>query len=359
MRSALARLFLAASLAFTASGCGGVWRQLSASPSEFEHYRVARTAPEVGQRLEAASLYLEKYPQGNYAAELRAWFERVEPDYYARLQTRSSGLRAYLERLPKGPHANAAREKLAELEMARGFALKHSRELSEEARDLEAKLAGAERLKGALVAEYATWVRQLAAISSWGKLTSELEPEFIRRWRVETPAAKCRGDRCVKLVTLPYAIPAGGKLRARRAIFDVRLELEQGRVQRAVITGPGLFDRLSEALSLSAVRPDDPLAHAEAIARAVQLTEQMLEHSFPMSQCSKAAISPVVVSRECLGRRVRVVAAIELGEEDRVIFEPTWLAPLALVKPPAPPPTPRPRPAPRPPPKDAPPDFEP
>lgn len=353
-------LFVCAlALALGANACGGVWRQLSAGPEEFEHYRTAQTAPEVGQRLQAAFLYLQKYPEGNYAAELRAWFERVEPDYYARLSTRSSGLRAYLERLPDGPHATAAREKLAELELARGFALKHSRELSQEARDLEAKLAGAERLRDALIAEYSSWVRQLAAISAFGQLTSELDAEFIRHWRVDSPPAKCRGDHCVKLVTLPYAIPAGGKLRARRAVFDVRLELSGGKVQRAVITGPGLFDRLSEALSLSPVRPDDPLAHAEAIARAVQLTEQMLEQSFPMSQCSKPAVSPVVVSRECQGRRVRVVAAVEAGEEDRVILEPTWLAPLPLAAPAVPPPAPTPKPSPRRAPKEAPPEFQP
>ncbi|MEZ4371621.1 MAG: hypothetical protein R3B07_12385 [Polyangiaceae bacterium] len=210
------------------------------------------------------------------------------------------------------------------------------------------------RSRDALVGEYASWVRQLAAIDSYDQPTSELEPEFIRHWRVDTPPAKCRGDVCVKLVSLPYAIPAGGKLRARRAIFDVRLKLKQGRVQRAWITGPDLFDRLSEALSLSAVRPDDPLAHAEAIARAVQLTEQMLEHAFPMQQCSQVAVSPVVVSRQCQGKKVRVVAAIEPGEEDQVVFEPIW----AVVEPQPQPEPVKPKPPPQRP-KDAPPEFQP
>ncbi|MCA9640758.1 MAG: hypothetical protein H6718_36415 [Polyangiaceae bacterium] len=353
MRRSLPQAALLAAL-LAAPGCGGVWQQVSASPDEFERYRVAKSAPEVGERLQAASDYLKVYPQGNYADELRAWFAKMEPSYYARLKTRSSGLRAYLERLPDGPHANAAREKLAELEMVRGFALQHSRELTQEAQDLEAKLAGAERLRDALVAEYATWVRELAAIDTYDAPTSELHAEFIRHWRVDSPPAKCRGDACAKLVSLPYAIPAGGKLRARRAIFDVRLQLKRGRVQRAWITGPDLFDRLSEALSLSAVRPNDPLAHAEAIARAVQLTEQMLEHAFPMQQCSQVAVSPVVVNRQCQGRKVRVIAAVEPGEEDQIIFEPIW----ARLEPAPKPETVKPK-APTPRPKDAPPEFQP
>ncbi len=345
-------------LALLLNACGGVGRQLRSGPHEFEAYRQARAAADVGSRLSAAQRYLTRYPQGEFEPELRAWFIRTEPKYYERLNTRRSGLEHYLRLMPDGPHAVAARDRLAELDMAQEYSRRRSAKLAADAARVEDRLATAERLRDALVVEYSSWIRMLGAIDTWGKPSSELAPEFIRRWRVEAPAARCVAEHCVKLVNLPYAIPAGGKLRARRAIFDVRLELSSGGVARAVITGPQLFDRLSEALSLTPASATDPLAHAEAIARAVQLSEQMLEGAFPSARCTLDAISPVVIQRECDGKRVRVVAATQPGEEDRLIFEPSWLEPQPLQPAPAvlpdkPPPAPRPGRAP------APPDFVP
>lgn len=342
--------------------CGGLGRQLSSGPHEFQAYREARAAPDLGRRLSAAQAYLERYPRGEFEPELRAWFSRTEPKYYERLNKRRSGLEHYLRLLPEGPHAEAARDRIAELDMAREYARRRSAKLAEDAARVEDRLATAERLRDSLVAEYSAWIRMLAALDTWGQPSSELAPEFIRRWRVDTPAARCVGDQCAKLISLPYAIPSGGKLRARQAIFDVRLELTSGGVSRALITGPQLFDRLSEALSLTPASEADPLAHAEAIARAVQLSEQMLEGAFPSARCTVEAISPVVIHRECDGRRVRVVAAVEAGEEDRLIFEPAWLAPQSLQparEPPQPEPEAPPSQRPRAPGSTPPPDFTP
>jgi len=141
-------------------------------------------------------------------------------------------------------------------------------------------------------------------------------------WRIDEPRARCRGQRCVKTLSLPYAIPDARELAPRQAIFDVVLELRQGNVARALLTGPELFSRVGEAAQLRAIAPDDVMGRATAIAEAMNLVGPLLDQRFPPERCAREAVSPVVVHRECDGVRI-VITAAAAPDEDRIVVEPT------------------------------------
>ena len=136
------------------------------------------------------------------------------------------------------------------------------------------------------------------------------------------PALERPGDlRCVKQFTLTYAIPDAGRSSERVAVFDVILTFVDGAVRRGELMGPDLFSRLGEATQRLAVPAEDGQRRAEAIGAAQQLIAGVLEPSFPPDTCGREAVSPVVLERECRGARIQMVAALDVGGEDRVVFE--------------------------------------
>ena len=95
-------------LLFCASGCGANLREISASSDDYADYRAFRVAPTVAGRLKAASLYLTCHAEGAFRDEVLEWFERVEPLFFEASAGSISGMRAYLDALPTGPHAESA-----------------------------------------------------------------------------------------------------------------------------------------------------------------------------------------------------------------------------------------------------------
>lgn len=302
-----------------ALGCGGAGQQLVTSPEEFHRYRVARAAPELEARLVAIEIYLERYPRGAYAEELRRRFAQAEPFYYQRLSGSERGLRRYLEVLPEGPHAEAAADRLSLLARVRAQEERRAARLDAEASELATRLGEAEKSREHLVREYSRWLRLLSELSSFGQRTSELSAEWLVAWRTEDPPARCRGDTCTKLLNLPYIIPAGKRLRARSAVFDISLRLEAGLLVEAKITGHRLFDRLGEAQGLTPVSPSDPLARVEAIARVVQLSSQVIERRLPEARCGQEAVGAVLIRRRCEGIVLELVAGENDLAEDQVV----------------------------------------
>ncbi len=309
-------------LLVTLLGCGGAGLQLITSPEEFHSYRVARAAPELEGRLVAITDYLERYPDGAYAEELRRRFAAAEPGYYQRMSGGERGLRRYLELLPSGPHAEAAQERLAVLARVREVERQRDARLDAEAAALASKLSQAEAGRERLIREYSRWLRLLSEVSSFGQTTSELSGEWLRAWRAEDPPARCRADTCTKLLNLEYVIPAGKRLRARSAVFDVSLRLEGGLLVEATLTGSRLFDRLGEALSLTPVGQTDALARVEAIARVVQLSSPIIERRLPEARCGQEAVGAVLIRRQCEGVVLELVAAEDDLAEDRVVLRP-------------------------------------
>ncbi len=320
MSRALAKLAFVCSVALAGCAAG---RQITAGVGDYDQYRRVQTAHTVEQRLAQSFRYLQEYPNGRWSGEVRAWFEPAEKRYLDHAQNNVDRLRMYLDALPDGPHAKQAAQRITELELAEQYRKNHEARFLAAARSVEKRLAHAEAMRHELVEQFSSWTRRVAMIRSFGKPTDELPAAFIFPWRLEKPVAHCVRQLCKKTLSISYAIPSHKKLAPREAIFDVMLRLdEQGQVTRAVITGPGLFSRVGEAVQLGPVTPDSPSARAEAIGRSVQVVSSAVAHAMPSTRCGRAAVSPVVLERQCDGVRLEMIAATDPAQEDRIVVVP-------------------------------------
>jgi len=320
IKAAVRGLLLAASLPALAPACAAA-RQVTASADDYQSYRRTRLAPTLEARLSRSFSYLRQQPNGRWQLEVKTWFIANEASYFERSRDSLVKLKAYLAALPGGPHAQAAAERIAELELAERHAARREQELTASASEAQEKLDAAQAMRRELVRQVIGWVERLATIRSWGRPTSELDHEFIYEWRLREPEARCEADRCVKSLSLPYAVPEARRLGARRAVFDVTLSLEHGGVARASLTGPELWNRLAEAAE---VRPiaSDPRARSEALLRARQLVESAVERWLPAARCDRPAAEPLLLVRECDSLRLSMRAAVNPEEEDRIEVEP-------------------------------------
>jgi hypothetical protein len=302
-------------------------RQITAEPGDFAAYRAYRTGSTLERRLSAAQRYLREYPDGRWGAEVEAWFLPAEERYWARARTSLPRLRTYLEVLPGGPHAGAAVRRARELILERAYARDRERDLLARAAAIEADLARAERGRRDVLVTFVRFVDHLSRVRSFGQRTSALDHRLIFDWRLTPPYGSCVLGSCRKALALDYAIPEDRQIVQRMALFDVVFELDRGDLRRALVTGPELFSRVFEAVSLRPVRPDDLQARVDAIARTLELVRNTVESALPEARCGVVAVSPVVLERRCDGVRFVVVPASAPDEEDRIWVEPAALEP--------------------------------
>lgn len=303
-----------------ATGCGFDGRRVVSSSVEYELYRQTRVSPTLEGRLGSAWEYLQRYPSGEFRTDVRAWFQRAEADYFVTAGPSQSRLRRYLAVLPNGPHAAQARVRLAELEQAALVAKQKEALVLERARAVGERLQQADVARKRFLELAAGWVQRLAEPQS-AQPRALFDSEFVQVFRDEPPAAMCDEQRCVKQLTMSYSIPDAGKTSERVAVFDVILTFVGADVMRGELMGPDLFSRLGEAAQRLAVPVDDGQRRAEAIGATEQLVAGILEAHFPKSKCAGTPVSPVVLERICEGVRVQVIAALEVGSEDRVVIE--------------------------------------
>lgn len=301
--------------------CAELVRRSTASADEYQAYRRYRTASSVEDKLRASFDYLSQHPKGSWRAEVRAWFLRAEDAYVDAAWEDTARLRAFLDAVPKAPHASAAAERIVELDLTAKHRARREQALDAQVDRVRARLEAAEQGRRRLVADLVTWVKRLLELQAWGMRTHELPHEFIFHYRLEKPEARCGVDRCNKTITAPYAIPEDRALGAREAVYDVVLELRQGGLARAMITGPELFSRLTEAVELRAISPHSVVARTEALSRAELVLSLAIEPSMPQARCGVPAVSPALLERRCDGSVLRVVAGVEAGEEDRIVLE--------------------------------------
>lgn len=315
---------LALALGAASAGCSGyrsIEAQALAPADDAFHYRRFRAATTAEQRLASAWTYLRTFPRGEHAAEVRAWFDRAERHYRQYARNRVDLLQRYLTAVPEGPGATLARDRIQELRAAQRYAERRETAFAERAEALQEELAQAERARREFVGSFGEWVARLARLGPWGATLGDLHPEFLAAFQAR-PEPVCDATACTKKLTFPYAVPGPGKLAARRAVFSITLELRDGRVKAARLSGPALFDRLAEAQKRILVLPDDGLGRAEAIGTAVQLISAMVEPALPARSCHEEAVSPTVLARECGARRIRAIAADTPTADDRVEFLP-------------------------------------
>jgi len=303
-------------------GCAAL-PTLTERPEEYHLFRQARVAPTLEERLRAAERYLREVPGGPHTKQLRAWFGPTEEKYFLNAFNRLPNLYAYRAALPRGPHIEDVRSRIATLEAKRSRRFERESDEDARIRATQTRLADADHQRRAFVATFKDWTARLARIQTFGEPTSELNDETIFAFRLSEPRGSCEGDRCKKLLQLDYQVPGERELVARAALLEVQLELERGLLRRARLAGPELWTRLAEALSLQPLPSATPAQRADAVNRAQLLVRALLEPAFPSAECPDVAVTaPVVLQRSCGGRTARMVAGQNAMEDDSLEVAP-------------------------------------
>lgn len=308
MRTRVRQLLCACALPL-ALGCASTAR-ITGDFGEYAAYRRTRLATTYEERLGAADRYLRDYPNGDYRDEVRAWFKPAEKHYFKLAWDNLPRLRAYLDAMPKGPHAEAVAERIGELESRRTFSDRREARMLAYAWGIEARLDAAAEGRRELLREVSALVAALAKTRSFGEPTSELDSELLLRFRVRQPPGTCDGDHCRKKFSFTYAVPENKSLVDRTAHVTLEITLDHGLVRQLTLAGPELLTRIAEAVEVNAV-PENAQARAEAIGHAVDVLDAALEAGMPQAKCEADAVSPVVVARKCEG----VLFSARYGED--------------------------------------------
>ncbi|MFO0758287.1 MAG: hypothetical protein U0359_17465 [Byssovorax sp.] len=326
-------LAAAASIALLAVLAGCRPATFVATPGEYADYRETRLGYDVEQRLQASASYLARYPDGAFAPEVRATFERIEPLYFASKQGSVAGLEGYLRALPAGPHRAEAGRMLdgmrAGQEAGAGVVA---------AGDVTAKLDKDSAARAKVIADFTGWVERFLDADLWRAPMSESKASVIIPWSVSLPMPSCRhihdaaqgsfssraARRCAKLVELPYAVIVNGAPEEREATLEIAMvQDEPGRPLQITIGGPDLFLRLEETFTVRAISPGDADRRADAGRRVADLVHEAFGHALSRAPgCEQIPQKPAVLELSCRGVRAQVIAGRPGGDDDRVIISP-------------------------------------
>jgi hypothetical protein len=305
-------------LAFTA--CASTAR-ITGDFGDYASYRRTRLAATLEERLGASDRYLREYPEGDYREEVRAWFKPAEKRYFKLAWNNLPRLRAYLDAMPRGPHAEAVADRITELESRRVFADRREQRALAHASNIEARLATAAQERREFLHEFLALVGSMAKTRTFGEPTAELDSELLLRFRVRQPPGVCDGDHCIKRFSFPYAVPENKLVVDRVAEATLDIALDHGLVRKLSLSGPELLTRVADALEVNAA-PATPQARAEALAQALDAVDGALEDPLPKARCASEAVSPIVLSRRCDGVRFEIQYGIVAGAPDSLTMTP-------------------------------------
>jgi hypothetical protein len=306
----------ACSIAFALSACGGNVRRVTAPAGDYADYRAVRVASSVPLRLQAAARYLERHPDGAFHDEIADWFAKIELLFYQASADSRQGMQAYLAALPQGPHAPNAQQRLdAFRDTAKAAA---GERLVAMAAVFEKRLAAAAQSREDVLTAYSSWLRRLVDFDAWGRPLDEASDELKKAWS-EGPAPRCEPDRCTKLLEIPYELEVAGKPEPFECIIEISLQLSAGKVVGAVVSGPDLFARLTEADSAEPSTRDAE-ARRHTVVFAATLTSGAIERRLQRARCDRDPSPPAVMLRECDGIRLEVFPKLTLDDDDRVVI---------------------------------------
>jgi len=304
-------------LALLLGGCATTAR-VTGDYGEYASYRRTRLAFTLEDRLGASERYLRDYPDGAYHEEVRRWFTPAEKRYFKLAWNNLPRLRAYLDEMPRGPHAEAVSERISALESRRVFAERREQRFNAHVSGIAMELDQAARQRREFLHEFAALAGALGAVRGFGEPTSELGSELLLRFRVRQPPGTCSGDLCQKDFAFPYAVPNDQALASRVAQAKLEITLARGLVQTVSLSGPELLSRVAEAVEVRVVPAGNPQARAEALGHALDVLEEALEAPLPKATCGAEVVSPTILKRHCNGVTLSVIAAVNPGEPDRV-----------------------------------------
>lgn len=316
-RACVAATAMLASVSLT-SGCASMTR-LVAPRDDYDAYRATRAAYTVEDRLEASLGYLERFPRGRFAAEVRARFDVEEASFYARRSASIDGLDWYLRVLPAGPHAAEAAARRANLSLERSE--RDNDRLSLAGRATERRLARAARSRRAVVEAFTGLIAATASNEAWGRPTWAQPVALIEALRAAPDPGRCDDLRCSRVTLQKFAIPiAGGGLDERAATSELTIDLERGGVRRVTLRGPDLFSRVWEAEQGKALLADPLEARALAVGHAIDVVTGAFEGVAPRARCDRPITPPVALRRVCDGWVV-VVTVGDAATDDVIAIE--------------------------------------
>ena len=305
-----------------------------ASPADYTAYRATRIAPTLEGRLAAADRYLTAYPEGAFLPEVRAWFDRAEPVFFAAREGSLAGLQGYTTTLPHGPHHAQASKQLAGLEA------KRDRKDLATAADVTSGVDQATAERAAVRAELSTWIGLFLDAALWDAPLSHAKAALIVPWSLSLPSPACallepgakpgeglsppRGAarRCAKLLPLPHSADVEGAAEAREATLEITVFQDaEGRPIEARIGGPDLFLRIEETFTIRALPRGEPAPRVAAMARAAALVREAFFAAVPSdSQCKRPPAAPVFLDLACAGLHVSARSAVGAGEDDLILI---------------------------------------
>jgi hypothetical protein len=321
-----------ATILLAATGCAG--SGFLAAPAEYTAYRSTRVAPTLEGRLSAAERYLASYPKGAFQPEVRAWFDRAEPVFFAGKQGTIAGLQDYRRTLPAGPHDALAAKQLGRLEASR------DRKDLATAEDVTAGVDQATAERAAVRNELSTWVERFLDTALWDAPLSQARTALIVPWSLALPSPSCAllepgakggeglppprnaARRCAKLLELPYAVVVEGRSEAREATLEITVFQDaEGRPVEARIGGPDLFLRLEETFTIRSLPRGEPEPRIAAMARAAELLRGVFFRAVPPGgQCKRPPAAPIFLDLACAGLHVSARSAVLEGEDDLILI---------------------------------------
>ncbi len=332
-------------------------RTLTAPPAELEDYRAFRVAAAEGTRLARAKRYVDRYPRGVFADEVRRAFDAEEPRYFARAQASREAARDYLVDLPDGPHAPAARALLRAL----GTTMEDA-ELSD--------VAARARSEGAHLEALAAR-RRLVGQTLTKAMEALLDPHLlgapaadlpaVARALVDGPARPTWGAAPLsREEDLFFDLPTRPVRESRVLTVTYSFEERRGAIVEGRIEGHDLFVRWAEADRKTPLDPTSDADRTEARLHAMDRLAPALDARAPAALCpetregdelfhrccpARPAPAPTVDARDpepiaprlphpptvdatCRGVEVLVRAGRDVGDVDSIVVRDASAAPI-------------------------------
>jgi hypothetical protein len=324
--SLLVRVFVLA-IALMTVGCATV-RPIATSSHEWIAYRKTRVSPTLEGRLIAAARYLASYPDGAFVPQTRAFYQEAEPLYFELLRKSHDGLYTYLAALPRGPHADEARQILVlRAEKPRGPTGFDGGLMA-----IDAQIAAVAAQRTAAREEILNALRMWLDPKAFARPISEAKTTLVIPWSLSLPRARCSGIEdpkseatrvCVKLLEKAYQATNGAALEERQATVEVAVSQDAtGRPRKVVLGGPDLFVRLEETFGGRTIAPDDSRGRAAGVSRATEVVRREFGASVSDDPtCRKRPTGAAVMELRCNGIRVVVEAALDVANDDRIVIE--------------------------------------
>jgi hypothetical protein len=293
-----------------------VGRQLVADNGELASYRAFRVAAHEGARLRGAQRYLEAYPNGQWASEVRAAFEEEEPAYFEQAKSSRDSVRDYLVDLPRGPHADAALSLLVALD-ARVEDVETAR-LLRDARRTEASLESAASKRRRIGETIADTMAALLDPSLYGAPLADAPPLLRRALSGGTDATWGGALSTRRESDLFFTIPSREGRQSRVATMTIAVETASGVVVEGRIQGVDLFVRWDEADNLRELDASSTNHRAEAAFHAQEFLEGAVEARLPGERCTVPRAEGELLHRACDGWSAVVRWGRTEGEPDVV-----------------------------------------